>query len=650
MKKFKLVIWSTVVALCLLTGCTKDLSKDEGGKNPGDFFDFRTTDEQVVNVEYNVPAGYRVFFEAYAEYPVDTVNGTCVKKDLKSLFRGFVDDQGKYSEKVQLPTYVKEVYLYSENVGVPMVTPLNLSNGRSRSFSRADDVDYIYSKCATGFTVMGGGKWNAMGVPDYLGTKKDITANGLRMLNATLGDKDKYVSDYKAKSGEANLVVVKNDATIDMVIVHNSGNTIENTIGYYYYPTNNPPRTESDIQKIILLPNATFPERGSLLAGDNVRLKYLDKSTGTWSDKFPSGYTIGWFIVPGGYNKTNHEVMTADGWRMAGFSNIELDPAEKQHNIIVRDPLTKIRYIGFEDKNFGSKPEYRDFIFYIESDGVEYNDERIPDGKDMTDTDKDGIPDVDDEFPDDATRAYSIDYFGTLAFEDIWPQTGDYDMNDLVVEYNTKHYLNANNLVTGIKDQWTVKNAGAALESGFGYQFKMPSYKVNNAGAKITSTYTSSSRFPKDAKGLEVGQSTPTIVLFDNARDVMSSSEDARVFTVDITLSGATKVEEIGFPPYNPFIIVNTKEEGRGHEVHLPNYKPTDLMDTKLLHVGLDLSDPQKGIYFVSNSNYPFAICIPGESFTYPKEKIKIDVAYPEFSKWASSNGLESQDWYKHKK
>ena len=36
---------------------------------------------------------------------------------------------------------------------------------------------------------------------------------------------------------------------------------------------------------------------------------------------------------------------------------------------------------------------------------------------------------------------------GTLAFEDIWPDGGDYDMNDVIVEYNRAIYFNTENMI-----------------------------------------------------------------------------------------------------------------------------------------------------------------------------------------------------------
>lgn len=655
MKFEKVFVWGIITPLFLLAGCVnKDVSEKEGPEGSGDYFDFRTANELAVDVKYDVPEGYDVFFEAYAEYPVDTLKEVPTKKkDLKSLFRGFTNEKGEYSETVQIPTYVDKVYLYSESLGVPMVTTLELSRGRSM-LSRAGGDGYVYSTCPDGIKRMDGNvMWNEKGVPSNLGVKKDITAAGLLMLNATLKMDDSNVSEYIVKNDEANLNVIKDGATVDVVVVSNPGNTRTNMVGYYYYPTNNPPTTAAEVQRIMLFPNATFPSKGGLQLGDNVRLKYWDETSNTWSEKFPKGVTIGWFIVAGGYNTSTYAIQDAAQGRNLGFSNTGLNDEGRKHTVIVRDPRTEIRYVGFEDQNFGYKPQYRDFIFYIDADKeyVEYNDKDIPAGKDMTDTDGDGVPDVDDEFPNDGDAAYSMVYTGSLAYEDIWPYQGDYDMNDMVIDYNIKHILNKGNLLVRVEDTWTLKYAGAQLKSGFGYQYGFDKYKI--ASSSIETSYPKTSSFAKDARGLESAQPTKaTIILFDDALDVMTASEDQRTFTVKATLNVPTKLNELKLPPYNPFIIVET-DKGRGHEVHLPNFEPTDLMDTKLLHYGHDLSDPEKGIYFVSDNNFPFAIHIINESFDFPLESEKdrrIDQVYPQFSKWASSLGEENKEWYKHKR
>jgi len=69
----------------------------------------------------------------------------------------------------------------------------------------------------------------------------------------------------------------------------------------------------------------------------------------------------------------------------------------------------------------------------------------------FTDIDGDGIADLIDDYPSDRGKAFhfafpngsgntkstlSPVYWGTWCFEDLWPSMGDFDMNDLVINYH----------------------------------------------------------------------------------------------------------------------------------------------------------------------------------------------------------------------
>ena len=91
------------------------------------------------------------------------------------------------------------------------------------------------------------------------------------------------------------------------------------------------------------------------------------------------------------------------------------------------------------------------------------------------DADADGIPDNLDNYPSDPTRAFDNYYpsrsvYGTLAFEDLWPSKGDYDLNDLVVDYHFQIVTNTQNKVVDIKPTFCVRAAGAGYNNGFGFQ------------------------------------------------------------------------------------------------------------------------------------------------------------------------------------
>jgi LruC domain-containing protein len=100
---------------------------------------------------------------------------------------------------------------------------------------------------------------------------------------------------------------------------------------------------------------------------------------------------------------------------------------------------------------------------------------------------------------------------------------------------------------------------------------------------------------------------------------------------------------ELGYAPYNPFIMVN---KDRGREVHLPGKMPTDLANFSLFGTADDDTDLNEGKTYLTPNNLPWAINIP-ESFPYPKEKIPVNQAYTKFNQWAESAGGSFKDWFK---
>jgi LruC domain-containing protein len=56
---------------------------------------------------------------------------------------------------------------------------------------------------------------------------------------------------------------------------------------------------------------------------------------------------------------------------------------------------------------------------------------------------------------------------GTIAFEDLWPSYGDYDFNDVALNYQVILKLNAQNLAVQM-DLTVVKSNGAGFTNGIG--------------------------------------------------------------------------------------------------------------------------------------------------------------------------------------
>jgi LruC domain-containing protein len=110
----------------------------------------------------------------------------------------------------------------------------------------------------------------------------------------------------------------------------------------------------------------------------------------------------------------------------------------------------------------------------------------------------------------------------------------------------------------------------------------------------------------------------------------------------------AITFRELNIGTVNPFMIVGTSVNGapgsRSKEIHLANYKPSDLFDTSYFGKSSDRSSPTNGRYFVTANNLPFAIDV-AETFDWVVEYQSIN-AHKVFWDWADSGGSRYADWY----
>jgi LruC domain-containing protein len=268
------------------------------------------------------------------------------------------------------------------------------------------------------------------------------------------------------------------------------------------------------------------------------------------------------------------------------------------------------------------------------------------------DEDSDGIPDDQDDYPGDPSKAFNNHYpdvgtFGTLAYEDLWPSLGDYDMNDLVLDYQINEITNADNEIVEIDFTYVIRAIGATIDSGFGIELPLPSAAVSGVdGARLNNGLVTT-----NGNGTEAGQTNAVIIITDDATENMgryvntvnpASHVTEDTLSVTVSLSSPVTREQLGNPPYNPFIFIN---EERGREVHLPGKNPTDLADTGLFGTAADDTDISAGRSYKSEGNLNWAINVP-VSIPYPLEQEDMTQVYLNFASWAQSGGSENTDWY----
>jgi len=274
-----------------------------------------------------------------------------------------------------------------------------------------------------------------------------------------------------------------------------------------------------------------------------------------------------------------------------------------------------------------------------------------------SDSDGDGVANSYDDYPNDPSKAFN-NYFpspgsGSLAFEDLWPNQGDYDFNDLVVNYSFNTITNAQNKIAECEATFILRAAGASFPSGFGFQLgnnNIPSSAITVTGYSLFSSYITLL-----ANGLEAGQNKPTIIVTDN--DFLSFNSPGGMIntipgnpyinpdTIRITMMfspGTYSLSDLDIGSFNPFIILHGD---RGKEVHLPNYAPTTLANPAFFGNGDDSSNPGQGRYYKTSNNLPWAINIYS-NFDYARESADILSAYLNMAQWATSNGVSYPNWY----
>jgi LruC domain-containing protein len=269
------------------------------------------------------------------------------------------------------------------------------------------------------------------------------------------------------------------------------------------------------------------------------------------------------------------------------------------------------------------------------------------------DSDKDGCPDNVDEYPNDPERCSndyypSEDEFATLAFEDLWNATGDYDFNDLVVEFNYKTVKNAQNKVVEIFAKFHVAALGADLNNGFGLEFSTPTNTIDT----VTGNVILGNAVTIGPNGAEEGPlNKAVVIIYDALNDYAGTSMvntvpggNAKDFdTIDVYIKFNHSVADMDPAPFNPFMFI---DQERGKETHLIDFPPTEMVNPIYFGENADDSDPATGRYYVTETNLPWVIEIP-QIFDWPKEQADILTAYHKFQEWAESSGQLYPDWYK---
>lgn len=448
-----------------------------------------------------------------------------------------------------------------------------------------------------------------------------------------------------------------------------------NSIGFFTYDPANPPTSAAQVQEKILFANASMPSP-------------LD-AAGTYQNtirlgRFTAGQALGFVIVSNGFTADGRLVQgtriggvkdnASPQWIFYSLRRLNPEAAGPQnlnvHSVMLKDLSDASEgyqrlVIGFEDINreVGGDHDFNDVVLavHVTPRRAIANLSTLQSLVAATDadTDGDGVKDALDEFPNDPNAAFSryypgADAWGTLAFEDQWPQRGDYDMNDVVMRYRTREVMNAAREVVAVDIDYRLKARGGLVDSGFGVHLPgLPAWAVARA------ELSTAGGLPQTI-GVEPGQAEASFIVTPSVQRHMPAGSGGANCAFVNTEPGCAAVPEVAFhlslrlsspqpsarfaSPYNPFIY---RSGLRGQEVHLPGRPATSLANKVLLGTADDRS-PASGVgsgTYMDAQRRPWALDMP-VAWSWPAERIDLLRPYPRFQTWAESGGSAARDWY----
>jgi len=660
-KHFSVAIFALFAGLVILGSC----KKNPDNQGPSD--NLKPMDELVVAKNFDWSTFQTVSISVIArdnqDNPLNNVrfNVYTASPDAGGvlMFSGVTDASGLWAVTQTIPSSLNEVTVTNTYLGLIHEQTLSIIGNKVTGIFGGLVPNPVKVKSSEGLipSPLSGvyymGTFNSNGVPNYLEPVNDVVnAAMLNDMNASLPEQQPvpvYHPQYLANTAPNNLAL---DVLCDVWVTYiTEGAGWTNSVGFFTFPTNNPPTSASQIDSI----KVVFPNLSNSGSGGG-----LNPGNKVYIGRFPAGKSIGWVIFANGWTGSS---ISNGNYRIYSVSalNPETDPSLKKHTVLLQDPTRFSIMFGFEDwrRDQGSDQDFNDGILYIKANPVYgINTDGMPTvHTTQPDADGDGVPDVFDDYPNDPTKAFNNWYpsqttYSSLAFEDLWPGKGDYDFNDLVISYRFNQITNAQNKVVQVKATLITEAMGASLHNAFGFQMPVTPADI----ASVTGIDLRHGLITVGANNCETGQTKAVIIPYDDAYDRLPSpggtgtnTDPGQPYitpdTMRLTINMTSPVSQaiMGTPPYNPFIIVN---RNRNREVHLSDKPPTDKVNGSDFGTQNDDSKPASGRYYKTTNNLPWAINI-ADRFSYVIERNPVNQAYLKFNAWAESSGVQYPDWYK---
>lgn len=279
------------------------------------------------------------------------------------------------------------------------------------------------------------------------------------------------------------------------------------------------------------------------------------------------------------------------------------------------------------------------------------------------DSDGDGVTDDKDDMPLDPTAAFRERYpagsaeTASIAFEDLYPNLGDADYNDLVAAFFMKETWGP-----GVKDDPAPARRPALKEvymrffaqargAGYNHEMRINLRDLVTGGGRVTVLrYDPTGRL--DSQETFTTASRPDVVIFPDTRTQLPPSSDGwstnarpgttirqswtTVVRVEFDQPDLNRYDLTQPPPYDPYLRVKDTNQ----EIHLP------LLDA-------DNNGSPESYRFADGTvrrvidarGDAWALLVP-TNFAWPLERQLIDTAYPRYRPWVQAGRPALSDWY----
>ena len=642
----------TMVIVVGISSCV-DSDKDLYQEAPGaeiNTSNFSTIQKVQVEIDYSNSES-RVPFSIYDGNPlIEGENTTILKENVQALDGAWTDEQGKFTATVELPAYVSNVYIVSTSPFARQAIPGKIVNG----VLKVSDTDEQLTTRASyrestrfdrnRFNNLG---WNTnlgsfddrSGVIDYAYKGNDpkltLSKSEMNELRTTVSNVLNTLGSCPEEYRTQADLYVEEDETAVVLTALRGWTCWNSSLGYYYYRYDQAPASLKDVKVYAVFPNTQMIwNNGSLQAspqgikeGTAVQLKYFDDPEYPKGKNFPKGYYIGFILACNAWNTYftgfNSYTLTEGFYASStkGFST-KVNSGIDVRTAMFKDKNSNIA-IAFED--FMDDQNFTDVVFSLKAN-----------------------PEITNVPPVDEDLNTTIEKTGVYAFEDEWPKAGDYDMNDVLVQYTYQKVFNIFNEI--LSESFTFKtlyNKSTVFTNGLGFilsnegNAQSIEYFIRKENEKDFTVASGADKFTRESNA---------IILTDNVKT--NPNAEYKV-TFKYGDKNSNKKQETSIDAF----IYRPSKEGNRLEVHCPMKKPTSKVDTSLFGQYEDCSKPNEGIYYVSNQEniYPFAFYLSNanandiaELKNFDKnEKKSISEIYPKFIDWAKYG--TNADWYKKK-